>query len=91
MYDIYMNQIISRNVGFWANHVKHKIEILGFGYLLEYMDVHIDLLPILKPRCRYQFQEWFMSVNNMSKPCYHKRFKNILGLKSILISSRTIR
>ena len=66
MYNIYMNQIMSSNVGFWANHVKHKIEI--FGYLLEYMDVNVDPLPILKQRCRDQFlQEWSMSVSNMSK------------------------
>ena len=55
MYNIYMNQIMSSNIGFWANHVKHIIEILGFGYLLEYMDVNVDLLPILKQRCRDQF------------------------------------
>ena len=55
MYDIYMNQIMSRNVEFVANHVKHKIELLGFGYLLEYMDVNVDLLPISKNRCRDHF------------------------------------
>ena len=38
MYNIYMNQIMSSNIRFWANHAKHKIEILRFGYLLEYMD-----------------------------------------------------
>ena len=67
---------MSRNVGFWANHVKHKIEILGFGYLLEYMDVNIDLLSILKQRCRDQFlQEWSMSVNKISKLSYYKSCK----------------
>ena len=66
---------MSSNIGFWANHVKHKIEILGFGYLLEFMDVNVDFLPILKQRCRDQFlQEWSMPVINMSKLSYYKRF-----------------
>ena len=38
-----MNQIMSRNVRFWVNHVKHKIELSGFRPLLEYMDVNVDL------------------------------------------------
>ena len=80
-----MNQIMSSNIGFWANHVKHKIEILGFGYLLGYMDVNVDLLPILKQRCRDQFlQEWSMSVSNMSKLRYYKRFKKEFGFEKYL-------
>ena len=48
MYDIYINQIMSRNVGFWAYHEKNEIELLGFVYLLENMDVNDYLLPIFK-------------------------------------------
>ena len=72
---------MSSNVGFWANHVKHKIEILGFGYLLEYMDVNVDHVPVLKQRCREFLQEWSMSVSNMSKLSYYKRFEKEFGFE----------
>ena len=85
MYDIYMNQIVYRNAGFWANRVKHKIELLGFGCLHEYFDVNVDYLPILKQRCRDQFlQEWSMLVNETSKLSYYKRFKREFGFENYL-------
>ena len=57
----FRNQTLSRNAGLCACQVKHKIELLGFGYLLEYLDVNVDLLPILNQRYTDQFlQEWSM-------------------------------
>ena len=49
------------------------------------MDVNVDFLLILKQRCRDQFlQEWSISVNNMSKVSYYKRFLKDFGIEKYL-------
>ena len=38
---------MSINAVFGAYQVKHRIELLRFGYSLEYLTVNVDFLPIV--------------------------------------------